>query len=97
MAAVDQALGAVFGDIETLALQCRFQDCRHETEPGCAVRRAVASGDLDARRLSNYQKLLRENEFHNASIADSRRKGRDLAKKIKEVVKLKKKEQNGGH
>ncbi len=48
-------LAAVFGDIASLALQCRFRDCRHAAEPGCAVRDGVAS-----ERLRNYQKLQRE-------------------------------------
>jgi ribosome biogenesis GTPase len=51
----EAALGASFGDIETLALQCRFRDCRHGDEPGCAVRAGVAPD-----RLRNFQKLLRE-------------------------------------
>ena len=52
---VDEAtLAASFGDIEALAAQCRFRDCRHEDEPGCAVREGVAD------RLRNYHKLLRE-------------------------------------
>lgn len=51
----DEALAAVFEDVEELALQCRFNDCRHETEPGCAVRDAVAPD-----RLRSYRKLKRE-------------------------------------
>jgi len=50
-----EQLGTVFDDITALALHCRFRDCRHESEPGCAVRDGV-SGE----RLRNYQKLLRE-------------------------------------
>lgn len=49
------ALGAVFEDIATMALACRFRDCRHEDEPGCAVR-----GGVGDERLRNYHKLLRE-------------------------------------
>lgn len=48
-------LGAAFGDIAQLAMQCRFRDCMHEAEPGCAVRQGVPP-----ERLRNYQKLLRE-------------------------------------
>lgn len=51
----DDALGEVFDDIEKLALQCRFNDCNHETEPGCAVRESV-----DPARLRSYRKLQRE-------------------------------------
>jgi ribosome biogenesis GTPase len=49
-----------FGDIEALALQCKFSDCSHTSEPGCAVRRALDSGTLSRKRFENYQKLQRE-------------------------------------
>lgn len=49
-----------FADIEALAAQCRFRDCRHAQEPGCAVRAAVEDGRLDARRLDNWRKLQAE-------------------------------------
>ncbi|GIX32683.1 MAG: putative ribosome biogenesis GTPase RsgA [Lysobacterales bacterium] len=53
---------AAFADIEALAESCRFRDCRHEREPGCAVREAVAEGRLAAERLAHYRKLLAELE-----------------------------------
>jgi ribosome biogenesis GTPase len=56
----EDALGSVFEDIEELALGCRFNDCRHVTEPGCAIRAAVAGGSLDRGRLESYRKLQRE-------------------------------------
>ena len=49
-----------FADIEALAEQCRFRDCSHQREPGCAVRAAVENGELDAGRLANYLKLRDE-------------------------------------
>ena len=49
-----------FGDIEDLAGRCRFHNCRHDTEPDCAVTRAIQEGDLDKRRLENYRKLRAE-------------------------------------
>jgi ribosome biogenesis GTPase len=51
-----------FDDIETLAAQCKFRDCRHDREPGCAVRAAVERGDLDAERCENYVKVGRSNQ-----------------------------------
>jgi ribosome biogenesis GTPase len=51
---------AVFADVEAFAAQCRFRDCAHEAEPGCAVNGAVRTGELDPERLSSYRKLLRE-------------------------------------
>ncbi|MBN1944885.1 MAG: ribosome small subunit-dependent GTPase A [Bradymonadales bacterium] len=56
----DEGLDAVFGDIAALAANCRYRDCCHDTEPGCAVREAVESGALDAQRLEHYLKLERE-------------------------------------
>jgi len=56
-------LGAAFGDVAALAAQCRFRDCRHEAEPGCAVRAALESGDLDPERLRNYESMQRELRF----------------------------------
>ncbi|MBC2869782.1 ribosome small subunit-dependent GTPase A [Streptomyces mexicanus] len=55
-------VGQVFAEIEELAARCRFQDCAHDREPGCAVLAAVDAGDLPVRRLESYRKLLRENQ-----------------------------------
>ncbi|MFF3379351.1 ribosome small subunit-dependent GTPase A [Streptomyces sp. NPDC002680] len=56
-------VGQVFAEIEELAVGCRFQDCAHTAEPGCAVLEAVDSGVLGQRRLDSYRKLLRENQY----------------------------------
>ncbi|MGW4595975.1 ribosome small subunit-dependent GTPase A [Streptomyces sp. NPDC004457] len=56
-------VGQVFTEIEELAERCRFHDCAHESEPGCAVRSAVEDGELPQRRLESYRKLLRENQW----------------------------------
>ncbi len=56
----EDGLGAVFGDIAALAGRCRYRDCRHDTEPGCAVKAAVESGELDAERLEHHRALERE-------------------------------------
>jgi len=56
----DDGLGSVFVDIAALADRCRFRDCRHDTEPGCAVKAAVESGELDSERFEHYRKLDRE-------------------------------------
>lgn len=62
----------VFGDLEELATQCRFGDCGHRTEPGCALREAVAAGVVDAGRLRSWQKL-------EAELANERRRADPLA------------------
>ncbi|MET9152538.1 ribosome small subunit-dependent GTPase A [Streptomyces griseoflavus] len=56
-------VGQVFAEIEELAGDCRFHDCAHESEPGCAVLDAVETGELPRRRLDSYRKLLRENQY----------------------------------
>jgi ribosome biogenesis GTPase len=57
-----------FADIGALAAECRFGDCKHEGEPGCAVQAALAEGMLDEARLENRRKLLREQEFLRRKI-----------------------------
>nr|WP_055501884.1 ribosome small subunit-dependent GTPase A [Nonomuraea pusilla] len=59
----DEGLRQVFADVEELAGQCRFRDCGHHSEPGCAVQAALASGELSERRLASYRKLQRENDW----------------------------------
>ncbi|MGY4737454.1 ribosome small subunit-dependent GTPase A [Streptomyces sp. ATMOS53] len=56
-------VGQVFSEIEEFARGCRFHDCAHEVEPGCAVRAAVDDGELPLRRLESYRKLVRENQW----------------------------------
>jgi ribosome biogenesis GTPase / thiamine phosphate phosphatase len=55
-----EGVAATFGDVRELAAGCRFRDCTHQGEPGCAVERAVAEGRLAADRLGSYHKLQRE-------------------------------------
>lgn len=56
----EEALGQAFSDIEELALACRFNDCQHQEEPGCAVRLAIEEERLDPHRFDSYRKLQRE-------------------------------------
>ncbi|SHH81276.1 ribosome biogenesis GTPase [Streptomyces sp. 3214.6] len=66
-------VGQVFSEIEEFARGCRFHDCTHEVEPGCAVRAAVDDGELPLRRLESYRKLVRENQWIVAK-SDARRR-----------------------
>lgn len=61
--AADAGLAATFDDVEQVAAACRFRDCRHRGEPGCAVAAALAQGELDPGRWASYQKLQRELAF----------------------------------
>ena len=67
MGAESADLSRSFADIEELALQCRFRDCTHTGEPGCAVLAAADSGELDMRRLESYRKLEQETSYDGLS------------------------------
>ncbi len=77
----------VFSKIQDLSKHCRFSDCTHTHEPGCAVLKAVKSGDLDKSKYENYIKLVRENEFHTMTRLEKREKDRDFGKFIKKAKK----------
>lgn len=62
-----------FGDIEELAQKCRFNDCRHHREPGCAVKRAIEEGSLSRERYESYKKLQRELKYAEAKQEQQRR------------------------
>jgi len=72
LADCEQGVATTFADIEELARQCRFGDCAHNSEPGCAVRGAIESGELEERRYLNYCKLSREQALNSASLAERR-------------------------
>jgi len=72
----------VFADIQALAATCKFNNCSHETEPGCAVTTAIQNGDLAAERLDRWRKLLAEDNRNTETIAQSRRRSRDFTKMV---------------
>jgi ribosome biogenesis GTPase len=87
-AGVEQA----FADIETLAVECRFPDCGHESEPGCAIRKAVEDGRLDAARLESWRKLQRELAFlerkrDKGLLAAEREKWKPIHREIRRIYK----------
>ncbi len=82
MTDVAEGVDIVFSDVAELAMQCRFNDCAHDTEPGCAIQAAIAAGDLDSARLMRWQKLLREDERHTETIAQSQTRAKALSQKI---------------
>ncbi|MGO2319605.1 MAG: ribosome small subunit-dependent GTPase A [Vibrio toranzoniae] len=82
---VKEGIQLTFADIESLASECRFSDCVHEGEPGCAVKAAVEKGELSSRRLDNYKKLLREEAHNSATLAERRAKDRAFTKMVNSV------------
>ena len=81
-----EGIAATFSDIETLSEQCKFTDCHHQNEPGCAVQQAIKSGELDERRLNNYLKLLREESLNSASLSERRASDKALGKFYKKTL-----------
>jgi ribosome biogenesis GTPase len=78
LVADEEAIATAFPDVEELAAYCRFRDCAHETEPGCAVLAAVVEGELDERRLTSWRKLGREAAFQ-ARRVDARLRAAEVA------------------
>jgi len=93
---VGDAIDDVFSDVAGLAEGCRFGDCTHETEPGCAVLAAIEAGDLDAARLRRYLKLQSEDRRNTESLAERRARDKSLGKLYKTVISGKRREQGGG-
>lgn len=91
VANIATALGKLFEDIEILAENCKFRDCEHEQEQGCAVLKAIDSGQLDQRRLQNHRKLRAEEARLSASLAEQRDHDRQFGKTIKAVQQEKRK------
>ncbi len=75
----------VFADVAALANQCRFNDCTHETEPGCAIQSAVKRGDITPDRLARWNKLVAEERFNSASLAERKSDDKALHKMIRTV------------
>jgi ribosome biogenesis GTPase len=91
VAADSETVEAAFGDIEDLAPGCRFRDCRHDTEPDCAVLEAVRTGALGGGRLEQYRRLQREaaSQALRADPHRKRRVERRFAGMLREVLELK--------
>nr|WP_320144190.1 ribosome small subunit-dependent GTPase A [uncultured Cohaesibacter sp.] len=77
----------VFDDILELANDCKFRNCRHENEPGCAIQAAIKAGELDAARLERWRKLEAEDNRNTQSVAQSRRKSKAFGKMVKNAMK----------
>lgn len=77
---VTEGLGDAFGDISVLAGHCRFSDCRHEKEPGCAVRAAIKAGELPEERLIQYRKLKKEARYSDDPSAYIRQRTEERKK-----------------
>jgi ribosome biogenesis GTPase len=81
----DEGLDTVFAEIMSFARKCRFSDCTHHSEPGCAVREAISAGELDLVRLNHYQKL--EAEAQSYEIRHDKRRQRESERTFSKMVR----------
>ena len=91
----EDGLHELFADVIELTTQCRFSNCRHEGEPGCAIAQAIADGTLDERRFNNYQKLIAEQEHNARSLAERRERSRKTGKLYKSIQASKRRRKQG--
>jgi ribosome biogenesis GTPase len=90
VADAESGIESAFADIDDLAELCRFNDCAHSEEPGCAVRAAIESGQLDERRLASYFKLKREEMRNTETVAERHARFRQFGKMVRQHVAHKK-------
>lgn len=93
---VDGSIEETFADIAELSLQCKFTDCSHAHEPGCAVQSALGDGSLEPGRYESYLKLKKEADYIESKSSvtkqqERKAKEKKLGKKIKEILKMKRK------
>nr|MBP7589604.1 ribosome small subunit-dependent GTPase A [Thermoanaerobaculia bacterium] len=85
--AAEKGIDASYGEIAELATRCRFRDCAHGNEPGCAVRAALGSGELTEEQLASYLKLKSESEFLEMSYTERRRREKDFGRFVHSAMK----------
>lgn len=95
LSACAEGVEATFADIHELAYTCRFSDCQHENEPGCAVQAAIQAGVLEVRRLQNYRKLQREQLHNSATLAEKHATDKRFGRMIKSIQSAQRKEKKG--
>lgn len=86
LAEAGEGLAAVFADVLVRAAACRFADCSHAGEPGCAVEAAIRAGELDPARVQRWRKLAAEEAWNSQSLAQRRARERCFGKLAKRVM-----------
>jgi len=81
----------VFADIDQLGKACKFVDCTHEHEPGCAVLAAVEAGEFSQSKYESYLKLKKESDYYAMTSLEKRRKDRSFGRMVKNAMDFKKK------
>jgi ribosome biogenesis GTPase len=92
MMGMESGLDDTFDEIAQLSDQCRFKNCTHTVEEGCAVLASLNEGAIDKERYQNYVKMRRESAYHGMSYIEKRRKDKQFGKLCKSVMKHKKKD-----
>lgn len=79
-----------FDEITVLSQECRYSDCTHTVEKGCAILEAIENGELDISRYDNYIKLKKESDHYERSYLENKKRDKEFGKMVKEVMKIKK-------
>jgi ribosome biogenesis GTPase len=90
IADTEGGLEVTFDTIVELSNECKFKDCSHTSEIGCAVIEAIENGEIDEGLYENYLKMKREKEHYESTVAEKRKKDKDFGKMIRQVLKSKK-------
>ena len=92
---VSDGIETVFNDIEALAATCRFSDCQHDTEPGCAVSDALKDGTLEPTRVKRWRKLKSEERRNSETLAEARARDKGFGKMVKGAMAQKRRDRGG--
>ena len=95
LADCEQGVADLFEDVLRLAEKCRFRNCNHSGDAGCALESAVVSGEVDQRRLTNYLKLQSEQARNSATLAERRDRDRKTGKLYKTIIADKRSRRRG--
>ncbi len=87
MLGVSEGIDDIFADILELSQNCRFSNCSHTNEPGCAIQKAIEQHELNAEHLQNYLKLKKESDFHELSYVEKRKKDKVFGQFVHSVMK----------
>jgi ribosome biogenesis GTPase len=89
MLGASEGIDDSFADVQAQSMHCRFADCTHTGEPGCAIQSAIAQGELELAHFHSYLKLKKESAFHDMSHFEKRNKDRAFGKRVRSVTKAK--------
>ncbi|WP_084294440.1 MULTISPECIES: ribosome small subunit-dependent GTPase A [Leisingera] len=84
-----EGIDMVFQDLAETSAHCHFNNCRHESEPGCAIQNAIMDGQLDPARVARWKKLRTEDAFNAQSLAERRAAGKAFGKMVKQAKRIK--------